>query len=98
MAGDLDALSAVRDAVGIVCELDPATLSGETRFADLAADSLARVSIADVVETTLARQRRTVHIDDASLGRLASLQELAEYIERHALPSGPVSASTVATR
>ena len=79
--------------------VEESQVTNEKAFvADLGADSLARVSIADVIETALARQRRTLHIDDASLGRLASLHELAEYVERHALPPGPVSASTVATR
>jgi acyl carrier protein len=98
MSGDLDALSAVREAVGIVCEVDPVTLTGATSFADLGADSLARVSIADVIEASLAEQCRTVRIDDASLGRLASLQELAEYVEDHARSAGPLSPSTVAPR
>jgi acyl carrier protein len=81
MTGDLDAFATVRDAVAIVCEVDPASLSLATRFEELGADSLARVSIADVVETeVLATTRRSIHIDDATLGRLASLAELADYI------------------
>jgi acyl carrier protein len=101
MPGDLDALTAVRDAVAIVCEVEPATLTGATRFADLGADSLARVSIADVVEATLAEHdRRALHIDDASLGRMASLADLAEYVVDRSQPAGPLpaSANPVATR
>jgi acyl carrier protein len=76
MAGGVDALTAVRSAVAIVCDVEPASLSRTTRFADLGADSLARVSIADVVEASLAE---SLHIDDASLARMASLGELVDY-------------------
>jgi acyl carrier protein len=81
-----DALAVVRDAVAIVCEVEPASLTPDTRFADLAADSLARVSIADVIETSLGPDA-ALHIDDASLGRMAALSELVDYIARHASTS-----------
>ena len=81
MAGDFDAFAAVRDAVAIVCEVRPDGLTRDTRFDDLHADSLARVSIADVVEASvLTRARRSVPIDDASLGRIESLGELTDYV------------------
>jgi acyl carrier protein len=81
MVGDFDAFAAVRDAVAIVCEVGPDALTRDTRFADLNADSLARVSIADVVEASvLALAHRSVHIDDASLGRIDSLGELTDYV------------------
>jgi acyl carrier protein len=80
VSGGFDALTAVRGAVAIVCDVEPGTLSRATRFADLGADSLARVSIADVIEASLAAERgSSLHIDDASLGRMASLGELADY-------------------
>jgi acyl carrier protein len=81
MVGDFDAFAAVRDAVAIVCEVGRDALTRDTRFADLNADSLARVSIADVVEASvLALAHRSVHIDDASLGRIESLGELTDYV------------------
>jgi hypothetical protein len=77
---EFDALSAVRDAVAIVCEVEPETLSGTTRFDALGADSLARVSIADLVEASAAAAAAgELHIDDASLCRMASLDDLADY-------------------
>ncbi len=83
MSEDFDALTAVRGAVAIVCAVEPASLSRATRFADLGADSLARVSIADVIEAEVAGDlgapHRLLHIDDASLGRMASLGDLADY-------------------
>jgi acyl carrier protein len=81
MSGRLDTLHVVRDAVAIVCDVDGEGLTGATRFVDLGADSLARVSIADVVEAELARTgRATVHIDDALLGRMECLDDLADYL------------------
>lgn len=80
MSGGSEVLAAVRDAVAIVCEVEPGSLSGTTEFAEIGADSLARVSIADVVETSLAADRgQSLHIDDASLGRMTSLGDLADY-------------------
>jgi acyl carrier protein len=81
MAAEFDAFVAVRDAVAIVCEVEPAGLSAQTSFDELGADSLARVSIADVVEANLlTNAQRSLHIDDAMLGRMASLGELADYV------------------
>jgi acyl carrier protein len=85
LADGFDALGAVRDAVSIVCEVDQSSLAATTSFADLGADSLARVSIADVVEASYrATTDRALHIDDATLGRMASLQDLADFIAARA--------------
>jgi acyl carrier protein len=82
-AGTIDALDTVRDAVAIVCEVDPSTLAATTRFDDLGADSLSRVSIADVIEGSVAAQTgQACHIDDALLGRMVTLADLAEHLGR----------------
>jgi acyl carrier protein len=84
MTVGFDALTAIRGAVAIVCDVEPGSLSRATRFADLGADSLARVSIADVVEASLAADPGgSLHIDDASLCRMASLGDLADYAMLH---------------
>ena len=81
MSGDFDAFALVRDAVAIVCEVRPDSLTPQTRFDELHADSLARVSIADVIEANaLEQSRRSVVIDDATLGRVASLGELSDQV------------------
>jgi hypothetical protein len=81
VAGGFDAFDVVREAVAIVCEVSPDRLTPDTRFADLDADSIARVSIADVVEASvLTRAHRSVHLDDALLGRAESLRELTDYV------------------
>jgi acyl carrier protein len=81
MSGNAEPLSTVRDAVAIVCEVSRGALAAATRFEDLGADSLALVSIADVIEASVAAgSDRVLHIDDASLGRMATLGELAEYV------------------
>jgi acyl carrier protein len=73
------ALQAVRDAVAIVCEVDSARLTAATRFDDLGADSLSRVSIADVVEASLLEASGlAIHLDDALLGRMATLADLVD--------------------
>jgi hypothetical protein len=73
-----DPLAAVRGAVALVCEVDAATLSAMTRFDDVGADSLARVSIADLVEAS-APPGAVLHIGDAELCRMQRLGELADY-------------------
>lgn len=84
MSVGFDALGAVRDAVAIVCEVEPEILSGGTRFEDLGADSLSRVSIADLVEARAAAEHGgELHIDDAALCRMTSLGDLADYATAH---------------
>jgi acyl carrier protein len=77
-----DAFTTVRDAVAVVCQVEPASLTPATRFDDLGADSLSRVSIADVVEASFADSGRQLHLDDALLGRMTTLAELAESVAR----------------
>jgi hypothetical protein len=89
--GDFDALLTVRDAAAIVCEVDAASLTGTTRLADLGADSLARVCIADVVEASVLEvTQQALHIDDATLGRVETLGELADVVT--GAPRAPVAA------
>jgi len=70
MAGGFDALTTVREAVAIVCEVP--------------LDTLARVSIADTVEAAL--PVTGFRIDDAVLGRMATLGDLVDHL-REQLPS-----------
>ncbi|MGN6475323.1 MAG: acyl carrier protein [Mycobacteriales bacterium] len=76
----------VRAAVALVCGVDPDRLSAETTLDSLDADSLARVSIADVVEADLAAagirssDGRVVRIDDATLAKFATLGEIDAYL------------------
>jgi hypothetical protein len=70
----------VRSAVALVCSVDPASLSAATTLDQLAADSLVRVGIADVVEAELAGDGVVVHIDDATLGRVITLGEIDDYL------------------
>ncbi len=72
--------ASVRAAVALVCGADPDQLSAGTTLESLGADSLARVSIADVVEADLAASGRVVRIDDATLARFATLGEIDAYI------------------
>jgi hypothetical protein len=73
----------VRTAVALVCGVDGASLSPQTTLAELNADSLVRVGIADVVEADLSRNGTVVHIDDATLGRVTTLGEIDDYLAQH---------------
>jgi acyl carrier protein len=76
MTGD-DVLAVVREAVAVVLEVDPASLSATTTFASLDADSLALVGVADLVESRLAGgQGVEVRIDDAALARMVTLRDV----------------------
>jgi acyl carrier protein len=70
----------VRAAVALVCGVEPDRLSAQTTLASLGADSLARVSIADVVEAELAAAGTIVRIDDATLAKFATLGEIDAYL------------------
>jgi acyl carrier protein len=81
MPASLDALRVVRDAVVVVCEVEPESVTAETRLDELGADSLARVSIADTVESAVAEQAgRVLHIDDAALAAMVTVREFADYV------------------
>jgi acyl carrier protein len=81
MPGEFDAFTAVRDAVAVVCEVEPEGLVAATRFDELGADSLSRVSIADVVEADAAEHHVSLpRIDDAVLCRMATLADLVEHL------------------
>jgi acyl carrier protein len=73
-------LDVVRNAVALVCGVDVATLDASTDLNELGADSLALVSIADVVEAEFAWAGRTLFIDDASLGRMRRLGDIVDYV------------------
>jgi len=78
-------LAVVQQAVATVLELDPASVTLDTRFRDdLGADSLALVEIVEIVEETLAPLARPgFHIDDEDLDGLRTVGQAVEYaVER----------------
>jgi acyl carrier protein len=89
MTAQLELLNAARDAVALVCGVDLAHVDESTDFDTLGADSLARVGIADVIEAELARVGVSVHIDDATLAKVATVGALAEFVSAHSHPSEP---------
>jgi acyl carrier protein len=76
-----DALDVVRAAVATVLEVEIARLDAATSFADLEADSLVLVGVADEVEATMGWGDR-LRIDDRALADMATLGELAGYVTR----------------
>jgi acyl carrier protein len=76
-------LVAVYQAVAVVCDLEPDTLTAATRFDELGADSLSRVGIADLLESRIVTSSgRPVRLDDTLLGRMTTLAELADHLDR----------------
>jgi acyl carrier protein len=71
----------VRDALATVLERDPATITSATTLADLDADSLALVEVAELVEEQLAeRTGRRLHIPDADLEAFRTVGEAADFV------------------
>ena len=76
-----EVLAVVQGAVATVLELDPASVTRETRFReDLQADSLALVEIVEILEETLApRARPGFHVEDEDLDGLTSVGDAVDY-------------------
>jgi acyl carrier protein len=75
----VDALDVVRDAVAMVLEVEVTRLDAKTSFADLEADSLVLVGVADEVEASMGWGDR-LRIDDRALAAMTTLGELADYV------------------
>ncbi|MCW2605977.1 MAG: acyl carrier protein [Frankiales bacterium] len=75
-----DVLAVVQQAVATVLEVEPETVTRDTRFReDLQADSLALVEIVEIVEETLApRARAGFHIEDEDLDGLVTVGEAVD--------------------
>jgi acyl carrier protein len=72
-------LDLVREAVVVVLEVDPTTVSRETRLReDLDADSLALVEIVEIVEERLAATAPGFAVDDEELDGLTTVGEAAD--------------------
>jgi acyl carrier protein len=76
-----DVLAVVQQAAATVLEVAPATVSRGTRFkADLRADSLALVEIAQIVEDALLPQAPPgFRIEDEDLAALDSVGDAVDY-------------------
>lgn len=76
-----DVLALVQDALATVLERDPAAMTPDTTLADLGADSLALVEVAEIVEERLAeRTGRRLHIPDTDLEAFRTVGEAADYV------------------
>jgi acyl carrier protein len=73
-------LDLVRDTLAIVCERPQEGLARTTALADIGADSLARVELADIVEERLAAHRPDLHIPDADLAAFQTVGDVADYL------------------
>jgi acyl carrier protein len=82
-----DLLDLVRETLGIVCERPPADITRDSRLADLGADSLARVELADIVEERLASYRPDLHIPDADLEAFTTVGDVVDHLARELSPA-----------
>jgi acyl carrier protein len=79
-----DVLDVVRAALAVVCERDPATITAESMLADLGADSLALVEVAEIVEEELApRLPGGLRIPDTDLERLVTVGDAVAVVLTH---------------
>ena len=75
-----DVFAVVRNAVATVLERDPSTVGWDSDFADLQADSLALVEVAEIVEEQLAPYAPGgFHIPDDELERLRTVGEAVTF-------------------
>lgn len=76
-----EVLGVVRDALALVLEIDAAGVNRESAFAELNADSLALVEVAEIVEEQLASYaHQPLVIPDADLERFATVGQAVDYV------------------
>jgi acyl carrier protein len=73
-------LAVVTDALAIVCERPAGSISRHTQLAEIGADSLARVELAELVEEQLAAYAPGLHIPDAELEAFRTAGDAADYL------------------
>jgi acyl carrier protein len=77
---EADVLDVVRHAVAVVLEVDPAGVDRESTFADLRADSLVLVEVAEILEERFAPVLR---IPDAELETLGTVGDAVDLTLAH---------------
>ena len=75
-----EVLAVVTDVLAVVCERPASSLTGETALADIGADSLARVELAELLEERFAEYAPELHIPDAELEAFRTVGEAADYV------------------
>jgi acyl carrier protein len=79
--GRAEVFSLVRDALATVLERDPAAITPATTLAELGADSLALVEVAEITEEQLAeRTGHRLHIPDSDLETFRTVADAADYV------------------
>ena len=77
MSDSIDIIPVFHDAAFEVAGVDYSQLSLETRFADLALDSVAMIEIVGLME-----ERFRVRFDDGELSHMATIRDLSTLLER----------------
>lgn len=74
-------MALVRDVLHVVLERDTADVDPQEALADLGVDSLALVTVAELVEQRLATGGIALYIPDADLERMTTVGALAGYLQ-----------------
>ena len=75
-----DVLAVVTDVLSVVCDTAAGSLSRDTELAEIGADSLARVELAEQVEERLAGYAPGLHIPDADLESFRTIGDACDYL------------------
>lgn len=76
-----DVLGVVRAALVVVLEIDPSRVTSDSAFAELDADSLALVEVAEIVEEQLAPlAAKPFVIPDSDLEALGTVGQVVDYV------------------
>jgi acyl carrier protein len=70
----------VVDVLAVVCEQPVSSLSRSTELAEVGADSLARVAVAEMVEERLAAHLPDLRIPDADLEVFRTVGDVVDYL------------------
>jgi acyl carrier protein len=74
------AFEIVRTAVAVVCECPESQVRSSSALADLGADSLGRVAMAEMIEHDVAAWLPNLHIGDTELGAFETAADVVDYL------------------
>jgi len=81
-------LQFVRDQLADILEVDPATITESSAFAeDLGADSLALIELVEALEEELGERSVGFRIDDEDLEELRTVRDAVDYVVAKLAPS-----------
>lgn len=73
----------VRDALAVILAVSAQSIEAESSLADLGADSLVRIELAEIVEQQLAAYLPDLHIPDADLASMQTVGDAVAVVLAH---------------